>query len=185
MCNGHSSPRRLSPKCAPWKADCVVLPSDGNGVHATRLHPWNQPALCVFVSLTRWQRCCCWQTLSCVWSCAQCQPATPSLLQNKSKWSRLCRHSGAVTLCQASVSVLRLLPSQLRRHKENVSLLTSSVCLAACLIAGVCSGEEEYRLSRGYMPPTRLILRCLPPNKQPSLCRAFPWHTHTNLKNTV
>ncbi|CAB1412310.1 unnamed protein product, partial [Pleuronectes platessa] len=43
-----------------------------------------------------------------------------------------------------------------------------------CLIAGVCSGEEEYRLSRGYMPPTRLILRCLPPNKQPSLCRAFP-----------
>lgn len=113
-------------------------------------------------------------------------PAPSLLLQNKSKWSRLCRHSRLshdVTLCQASMSVLHLLHLS-QKTQGNVSLLTSSVCLAASLIAGVCSGEMPAQSV--HTLPTSLILlhqgrRESGSIKHASLCLAFPGtYTNTN-----
>lgn len=67
--------------------------------------PWNQPPLSVFVSLSWWHSCCCWQTLSCVWSCAQCHPPLPPSFCRIIQSGADCADTVAVTLCHTVSSV--------------------------------------------------------------------------------
>ena len=54
---------------------------------------------------------------------------------------------GCHTVSTAGVSIASVAVTS-QKTLGSISLLTSSVCLAACLIAGVCSGEEKRQLSR-------------------------------------
>lgn len=54
---------------------------------------------------------------------------------------------GCHSVSSAGVSIASVAVTS-QKTQGSISLLTSSVCLAACLIARVCSGEEKRRLSR-------------------------------------
>lgn len=82
---------------------------------------------------TPWLRCRRWQTWSGVWSCVR----------------RVCaRQPSAVTQCRALAFVTVAVTSQKTQGSISLSLLTSSVCLAACLIAGVCPAKGRRRAAR-------------------------------------
>lgn len=85
---------------------------------------------------------------------------------------------GCHTVSSVGVSVASVAVTS-QKTWGNVSLLTSSVCLAARLIAGVCSAEEEYGAQSGLRANPWLHA----PNKHPSLCQAFPGIRSNSTKN--
>lgn len=119
--------------------------------------------------------------ISCVIMCAHCHPShfhryPPPPIRNKSKPEPAAPTQWAVTPCQASVAA----PVAVRR--KTASLLTSSVCLTARLIAGVCTahGAERRQLSWRTATPTSLILLQAQP-KQTCIhaCEFSMKQTHT------
>lgn len=81
----------------------------------------------------------------CVIMCTVSAPL-PSLLSSF-KISQSVDTVGCHSVSSAGVSIASVAVTS-QKTQRSISLLTSSVCLAACLIAGVCSGEEERRLSQ-------------------------------------
>lgn len=90
---------------------------------------------------------------------------------------------GCHTVSSVGVSVASVAVTS-QKTRGGVSLLTSSVCLAACLIAGVCSGEEELPAQSGLHAADKTNPPSQAPNKHPLLCSSVHWriHTHTNTK---
>lgn len=124
--------------------------------------PWNQPPLSVFVSLSKWHCHCCWQTLSCVWSCAQCHPQLPPSSFKISQSGADCVDTvGCHTMshcvkrrCQCCICCICL-----RRHKE------TSLCwlhlfvwqpawLLGCVVAKWSAGSVGAHATNKPNPPS-------------------------------
>lgn len=91
--------------------------------------------------------------ISCVIMCTVSFP-TPSLLPFFFFFFKISQSGagcvdtvGCHSVSSAGVSIASVAVTS-QKTQGSISLLTSSVCLAACLIARVCSGEEKRRLSR-------------------------------------
>lgn len=118
----------------------------------------------------------------CVIMCIVSSPTPPSFKISQSGAGCVdtvgCHTVSSVGVSVASVAVTS------QKTQGNVSLLTSSVCLAGCLIAGVCSGEEKRsagsvgaHTADKFNPPLPGREGIWPPNKHASLFLAF-WHIH-------
>lgn len=89
---------------------------------------------------------------------------------------------GCHTVSSVGVSVASVAVTS-QKTQGNVSLLTSSVCLASCLITGVCTGSVGAQAANKSNPPFAGNEGIWPPNKHASLFLALAHaqaHTHTS-----
>lgn len=98
--------------------------------------------------------------ISCVIMCAHCHPSDSYRYPPNSKRVKARAGCADAVGCHAVSSVGVSVAVSVAVRRKTASLLTSSVCLTARLIAGVCTahGTERRRLSWCTPTPTSLIL---------------------------